>query len=331
MLPHWKKNPILGLGIGVGLLGAVALAVSRGTRRSRRAPIPDSISPTIFATRVAQTSKGQIVYHICGAGEPLVFLHGYFLGASSYEWSKVYCHFAMGREVIAPDLIGFGESERPSQAMDASDIADSIAELLRQVVGGRPVGLVASGLTSQIALLLASRHPELVSRLVLFMPTTLRSSEQRSVMGMGVAQGIPALKRFIYRNYLSRAPFIKNWLTRLGFAKPENVTDETVSILTTCAQQYGAEHAILGFLRNRRRFHVEDRLANVSAPVHILWPEAAKGFDLAEGYALCRKLPNASIHPLPEAGAFAPMEMPIEIGTAISSLLDADIPHASLA
>ena len=331
MLPHWKKNPILGLGIGVGLLGAVALAVSRGTRRSPREPIPDSISPTIFATRVAQTSKGQIVYHICGAGEPLVFLHGYFLGASSYEWSKVYCHFAIGREVIAPDLIGFGESERPSQAMDASDIADSIAELLRQVVGGRPVGLVASGLTSQIALLLASRHPELVSRLVLFMPTTLRSSEQRSVMGMGVAQGIPALKRFIYRNYLSRAPFIKNWLTRLGFAKPENVTDETVSILTTCAQQYGAEHAILGFLRNRRRFHVEDRLANVSAPVHILWPNVAKGFDIAEGAELCRRLPNASIHPLPEAGAFAPMEMPIEIGSAISSLLDADIPNASLA
>ena len=120
MLPHWKKNPILGLGIGVGLLGAVALAVSRGTRRSRREPIPDSISPTIFATRVAQTSKGQIVYHICGSGEPLLFLHGYFLGASSYEWSKVYCHFAMRREVIAPDLIGFGRSDKPLKKSDFS-------------------------------------------------------------------------------------------------------------------------------------------------------------------------------------------------------------------
>ena len=329
MLPHWKKNPILGLGIGVGLLGAVALAVSRGTRRSRREPIPDSISPTIFATRVAQTSKGQIVYHICGSGEPLLFLHGYFLGASSYEWSKVYCHFAMGREVIAPDLIGFGESERPSPAMDASDIADSIAELLRQVATNRPVALIASGLTCQIALLLASRHPELVARLVLFMPTTLRLSEQRSAMGM--SKGLPFLKRFLYRNHISRAPFIKNWLTRLGFSKPENVTEETISILATCAQQYGAEHAILGFLRNRRRFHVEDRLGNVTAPVHILWPEAAKGFDLTEGSELCRKLPNASIHTLPEAGAFAPMEMPAEIGAAISGWLDADIPNASLA
>ena len=122
-----------------------------------------------------------------------------------------------------------------------------------------------------------------------------------------------------------------DWLTRVGFAKPENVTDETVSILTTCAQQYGAEHAILGFLRNRRRFHVEDRLGNVIAPVHILWPEAAKGFDPAEGSELCRKLPNASLHILPEAATFAPMEMPTEIGTAISRWLDADFAHASIA
>jgi len=161
------------------------------------------------------------------------------------------------------------------------------------------------------------------------MPPTLRLSEQRSAMGM--SKGLPFLKRFLYRNHISRAPFIKNWLTRLGFSKPENVTEETISILATCAQQYGAEHAILGFLRNRRRFHVEDRLGNVTAPVHILWPEAAKGFDLTEGSELCRKLPNASIHTLPEAGAFAPMEMPAEIGAAISNWLDADIPNASLA
>lgn len=322
---------MLGLGIGVGLVGAVALAVTRGTRRSPREPIPDAISPTIFATRVAQTSKGQIVYHICGSGEPLVFLHGYFLGASSYEWSKVYSHFAMGREVIAPDLIGFGESERPSQAMDASDIADSIAELLRQIVAGRPVALVASGITCQIALLLASRHPELISRMVLFMPTTLRTPAQSHALGMGFAQGLPCLKRFIYRNHLARAPFIKNWLMRAGFSKPENVTDETVNILTTCAQQYGAEHAILGFLRNRRRFHVEDRLANVAAPVHILWPEAAKGFDLAEASDLCSKLRNASLQPLPGAAAFAPMEMPAEISAAISQWLDAGFSKANVA
>lgn len=329
MLPHWKKNPILGLGIGVGLLGAVVLAVSRGTRRSRRDPIPDSISPTIFATRVAQTSKGQIVYHICGSGEPLLFLHGYFLGASSYEWSKVYCHFAMGREVIAPDLIGFGESERPSPAMDASDIADSIAELLRQVATNRPVALIASGLTCQIALLLASRHPELVSRLVLFMPTTLRSSEQRSAMGM--SKGLPLLKRYLYRNHISRAPFIKNWLTRLGFFETRKCDRGSHQHPCHLRPAVWGGTCDLGILRNRRRFHVEDRLGNVAAPVHILWPEAAKGFDRTEGSELCRKLPNASIHTLPEAGAFAPMEMPAEIGAAISGWLDADIPNANLA
>src|SRR5215207_10680786 len=67
----------------------------------------------IFATRVTETIFGEMIYHISGSGDPVVFLHGIYLGASSYEWSKVYPHFTFGREVIVPDLIGFGESESP--------------------------------------------------------------------------------------------------------------------------------------------------------------------------------------------------------------------------
>src|SRR5882757_358344 len=111
MLKLWKRKPALGIGIGVGLMGAVVLALRYGFRRQLREPMPDDISPAIFATRVASTLHGEMVYHVSGSGEPLVFLHGIFLGASSYEWSKVYPHFTMGHEVIVPDLIGFGESE----------------------------------------------------------------------------------------------------------------------------------------------------------------------------------------------------------------------------
>jgi pimeloyl-ACP methyl ester carboxylesterase len=44
---------------------------------------------------------------------------------------QVYPHFTMGREVIVPDLIGFGESERPGVTMDATDYAESVVEFLR--------------------------------------------------------------------------------------------------------------------------------------------------------------------------------------------------------
>ena len=69
----------------------------------------------------------------------------------------------------------------------------------------------------------------------------------------------------------------------------------------------------------------------MAAPVHILWPEAAKGFDLAEASDLCSKLRNPSLQPLPGAAAFAPMEMPAEISAAISQWLDAGFSKANVA
>ena len=75
----WKRKPALGIGIGVGVLGALALAVRYGMNRAVREPIPDAISPAIFATRVARTNFGEMIYHVSGSGEPLVFLHGVFL------------------------------------------------------------------------------------------------------------------------------------------------------------------------------------------------------------------------------------------------------------
>jgi pimeloyl-ACP methyl ester carboxylesterase len=215
VLNLWKRKPALGIGIGVGLVGAVALAARYGFRRVPRERIPDDISPAIFATRVAETGFGEMIYHISGAGDPVLFLHGIYLGASSYEWSKVYPHFTLGREVIAPDLIGFGESERPGVTMDATDYCESLVEFLRSTCGDRSPVIVASGLTAGIALLMASRHPERVRRLILLLPTGLKESGKWSAAGMIALAGLPGVNRFVYRNYLSRAPFIRGWLRQV--------------------------------------------------------------------------------------------------------------------
>lgn len=326
MSPIWKRKPVVGVGIGVSLLGALALALRHRTRLAERDRIPDEISPAIFATRVANTSHGDIVYHVCGSGAPLVFLHGMFLGASSYEWSKVYTRFAMDREVLAPDLIGFGESERPSTPLDAEQHVESLAEFLRAVCpAGQPAILVASGLTCQIALLLAARHPELVARLVLFLPTRLQESGQAQMMGLVSGSVIPGIGRFIYQRHTSRMPFIRAWLSRTGYANPENLAEETIDVLASSAQQYGAEHAILSLLKNRKKFDASPRLADVHAPAHILWPAKAQGFPLAEATGLCRQLPKTSLEVLNDCGAFAPLETPETLIRSLTHWLNGDL------
>jgi len=310
----------------VGVLGAVALALRYGVRRAAREPIPDTISPAIFATRVARTGFGEMIYHVSGSGEPLVFLHGVFLGASSYEWSKVYPRFVMDHEVIVPDLIGFGESERPSTPMDAADYVEALAEFLREVAPDRKPIVVASGLTAGISLLLAARHPELVSRLVVFLPTGLKESGKWRAMGMLALSGIPGVSRFVYRNYLARAPFIRGWLTRFALVDPASLTDEMVEILATCAQQYGAEYAILGFLRGRLAFDIERRLRDVAAPVHILWPDRATGFPIGGGEAIRARIPRASLEELSGCGILAALENPDLVTESIFQSLRGDLP-----
>ena len=325
MSPIWKRKPVVGVGIGVSLLGALALALRHRSRVAERDRIPDEISPAIFATRAANTSHGDIVYHVCGSGAPLVFLHGMFLGASSYEWSKVYTRFAMDREVLAPDLIGFGESERPSTPLDAEQHVESLAEFLRAACPGQPAILVASGLTCQIALLLTARHPELVARLVLFLPTRLQESGQAQTMALFSGSVIPGVGRFIYQRHTSRIPFIRAWLSRTGYSNPENLAEETVDVLASSAQQYGAEHAILSLLKNRKKFDASPRLADIHQPAHILWPGKAKGFPLAEATALCRQLPKTSLEVLNDCGAFAPMETPETLIRSLAHWLDGDL------
>lgn len=324
MSPLWKRSPFVGFGIGIGFIGALAIALKH-RHRSARGIIPDEISPAIFATRAASTTHGGMVYHTSGSGEPLVFFHGFFLGASSYEWSKVYPKFAFNHEVIAPDLIGFGESERPAKPLSPSDYVESWAEFLHEVAPRKPAVIVASGLSANLSLILAARHPELVSRMVLFLPTDLRDLHKCRTMGLVAKSRIPGLSGLIYRRHIAQIPFIRNWLASYGFFDADKISAETLSVLANCAQQYGAEHAILNFVKNRRGFDVSRHLSGVMAPVHILWPSRAVGFHPNDATNLCRNLSRASLELLADASAFAPIESPEEITAALSRWIDGDL------
>ena len=113
------KAGLMGVGFGAGIGALVAVGTVLALRWFVRPPtkerIPETISPQRFATRTFQTSRGQMHYHEGGAGPgpALVFIHNVGVGASAYQWSKIYPAFADQHRVIAADLLGFGESERP--------------------------------------------------------------------------------------------------------------------------------------------------------------------------------------------------------------------------
>jgi 2-hydroxymuconate-semialdehyde hydrolase len=103
-----------------------------------------------------------------GAGDPVLFIHGSGPGVSAWaNWRLVMPELAQARRVIAPDMVGFGFTDRPvgiTYSMDtwlrqALDLFDAL-DLPR-------VDLVGNSFGGALALALATRHPERVRRLVL--------------------------------------------------------------------------------------------------------------------------------------------------------------------
>jgi pimeloyl-ACP methyl ester carboxylesterase len=315
-----------GVSLGAGLLGAFVLTLRYALRPSAKPKLPDAISPAIFATRIFYTSRGQVVYHESGQGSPLVFVHGVYVGASSYEWSKVYPHFAGTHQVLAVDLLGFGESERPDLPFSATDHVQALAEFIRAKSGGERASVVASGLGAGFATILAAQHPDLVERLVLLMPVGRVEFGRRHLpKRYGLFSKVPIANRTFYRRYLSTKIRIRAWLKSFGFADPEKISDETVDVFTNCAQQFGADRAIFQWMSRRFDLDLEKRLGELSQPVTLLWGEKAVNPPLETGYRLQPIAKQCSLVVLPNLGLLAPLESPMQVAEALSKELDQSI------
>jgi pimeloyl-ACP methyl ester carboxylesterase len=327
----WKKllaqgRRIWGVSLGAGLLGAFVLTLRYALRPSAKPKLPDAISPAIFATRIFYTSRGQVVYHESGLGSPLVFVHGVYVGASSYEWSKVYPHFAGTHQVLAVDLLGFGESERPDQPFSATDHVQALVEFIRAKSGGERASVVASGLGAGFATILAAQHPDLVERLILLMPVgRVEFGRRRLPKRYGLFSRVPIANRTFYRRYLSTRIRIRAWLKSFGFVDPEKIADETVDVFTNCAQQFGADRAIFQWMSRRFDLDLEKRLGELSQTVTLVWGEKAVNPPLETGYRLQPIAKRCSLVVLPNLGLLAPLESPMQVAEALSKELDQTI------
>jgi pimeloyl-ACP methyl ester carboxylesterase len=310
--------------LGAGILGALFLSLRYAFRPSAKPKLPDAISPAIFATRLIYTSRGQVVYHESGQGSPLLFLHGIYVGASSYEWAKVYPHFAASHQVVAVDLLGFGESERPDVALTATDHVQLLTELMRAKFGGDRASIVASGMSGGFASVLAAQHPELVLRLLLFMPIgRAESGPQLRSTRTRIVSRIPFVNRAFYRRYLSTRIHIRSWLRTVGFANPEKVNDETIEVVTNCAQQFGADRALLQWIAGRFDLDLEKSLAEVTQPVTLFWGD--KSANLEAGYRLRQIAKQCSLVVMPNSRLLPSLELPAETTDSLARELDPTI------
>lgn len=104
---------------------------------------------------------------------PLVLLHGINPAASAIEMQPLFEAYRGRRRIFAPDLPGFGLSERSNRRYLPDLYVVAIADLLERI--GEPADVVALALTAEIAAMTAMAFPERVRSLAFISPTGLNA------------------------------------------------------------------------------------------------------------------------------------------------------------
>ena len=103
-----------------------------------------------------------------GAGAPVLLIHGSGPGVSAWaNWRLVMPALAQQARVIAPDMVGFGYTERPQGFVYNMDAWVRQAVGLLDALGIERTDLVGNSFGGGLSLALAIAHPERVRRLVL--------------------------------------------------------------------------------------------------------------------------------------------------------------------
>jgi len=123
-------------------------------------------NPEIGATADANGIKTN--YLEAGKGDPVVLIHGSGPGVTSYaNWRLVLPALAENFRVVAPDMVGFGFSERPANIeYGVQTWADQVVGLMDTLELPK-AHLVGNSFGGAIALRIATQHPDRVGKLVL--------------------------------------------------------------------------------------------------------------------------------------------------------------------
>jgi pimeloyl-ACP methyl ester carboxylesterase len=251
-----------------------------------------------------------------GKGKPILLIHG--LGASSYTWRSITPPLAKTNRVIAIDLKGFGDSEKPLD--DAYSIADQ-ARLVQDYMARRDlrgVTLVGHSFGGAVAMAVAlddanAARPR-IEKLVLIdslayeqpIPFFFKVLQTPIIGELGISL-IPADLQ------IAKA-------LAVAYHHDDRVKDETIATYATPLQTEGGRHALLRTVESLMYENAEvyaARYRSLKTPTLLIWCAHDRIVPLRFGKRLWQDLPNAKIDVIEECGHIPQEEEPGETLAAI--------------
>ena len=256
--------------------------------------------------RDVAVDDGRLCVADVGQGPPVLFLHG--LAGSLFEWRHQIGPVAARRRVIAPDLLGAGESDKPPRASYSIEAqARRIRTLLDRLDLPR-VDVVASSYGGGVALRMAIDDPRRVSRLVLVAPICYRER----------LPWFAAPCRLPGAAHVAEALRFPAWA--VGLARRLSVhlasaSDLEIQGLFGELNACGTRRALVGWVRDALRSdarRVQAGLGGMRAPTLLIWGRQDPIVPVDLGRRLARALPGARLVEL-DGGHVPHLERPREV------------------
>jgi pimeloyl-ACP methyl ester carboxylesterase len=257
----------------------------------------DLLSVSVEGAEVAYAQQGRL------ALPPLVMVHGW--AASHKFWKYCLSAFSPRWRVIAPDLVGFGISEKPDRDYSIEGYSRWLGAFLDALKLSR-VTLVGHSMGGTIALDYATEHPERVEKLVVSNPlivgSTAFSARNRFFM-------LPGVRRLLY--WGSRLGPIRRYVekdfTAVGALDPELGKDVT----------RGTYQSTFASLKAAAKVDLRGKIASLAVPTLSIGSDC-DGLVAPEQYELVPAQQKACIR---GAGHIPMIEHPEEFNRILNDFL----------
>ncbi|GAC1321889.1 MAG: alpha/beta fold hydrolase [Thermoleophilaceae bacterium] len=251
----------------------------------------------------------RVIYRIAGSGPPIVLIHG--MVNSSRHWERVALELASTYTVIAPDLIGHGDSATPRGDYSLGAHAASIRDLLA-TIGIDSATIVGHSLGGGVALQFFYQFPQRTERLVLVSSGGLG----REVSPLLRTAALPGASLLLS---LATHPRVLAGLAGAGARLRRRGSDSGVYVqaVERALRPLGAPGAREAFLQTLRavidvhgqRVSARDRLYLLDAlPTMIVWGERDNTIPPQHGREAHRAIANSRFETLARAAHFPHLE-----------------------
>lgn len=251
-----------------------------------------------------------------GEGPPLVLMHGGGAGADSRgNWEACFPILGQHFRVIAPDMIGFGQTDKPSPdgyVYDQPGRNRHLADFL-DALGLTGVAVVGNSMGGATAIGVALDRPDLLSKIVLMGSAGLPIPERPS----------PQLLHTLHYDFTPEGMRrVIGGLTAPGFVPSEDMVQYRFALVDDPASR-AALDAINAETRKGTLNYDEDRLRTIRHPVLVVNGKEDGVSILPRAYRFLELLPNSWGYIVPHCGHWAMIEATEDFCGAVERFLGA--------